>query len=132
MKRRILQKIMVGGLFLLTLALLYGCAHVPQYSPTASFRAEPSIGTAPLTVSFDASHSFAAGVSPPPPGMFYYIWDFDDNNHSAVGMVVEHTFEEPGTYGVQLMLTYTEGRMAGMPASGTIRFIVVLPENQGK
>jgi len=117
--------VIVGGLF--ALLFLFGCESSSPYTPFACIEADPTIGYAPLTVSFDASCSFAEGMSPPPDGMFNYGWDFDDDSAAAHGMTVEHTFVEPGTYEVQLGLIYTEGREAGIPAAGTTRTITVLP-----
>ncbi len=121
-----MRLVMVGGLF--ALLFLFGCESPSPYTPFACIEADPTIGYDPLTVSFDASCSFAEGMSPPPEGMFSYGWDFDDGSAAGSGMTVEHTFVEPGTYEVQLGLIYTEGRKAGIPAAGTTRTITVLPE----
>jgi len=109
----------------LALVFLFGCVGTPLYSPTACLRADPTIGYAPLTVSFDASCSTADGISPPPSGMFTYVWDFDDGNSSGQtsGMTVEHTFVEPGTYEVQVGLVDSKG----IPVTGATRTITVLP-----
>lgn len=109
----------------LALLFLFGCVGTPLYSPTACFKADPTIGYAPLTVSFDASCSSANGMSPPAAGLFSYVWDFDDGNSSGPtsGMTVEHTFVEPGTYEVQVGLVDTKG----MPVTGVTRTITVLP-----
>lgn len=125
MSRMSKAAMIIGGLF--ALLFLFGCAHPSPYTPFACIEADPTIGYAPLTVSFDASCSFAEGMRPPPPGMFNYLWDFGDGTAGS-GMTVEHTFDEPGTFKVQLMLTHTEGRMAGIPVErGSFRIITVLP-----
>jgi len=123
---RIAKPLVIMG-SILALAFLCGCVGTPLYSPTACIEADPTIGYAPLTVSFDASCSSAEGVSPPPSGMFSYGWDFDDDSAAAHGMTVEHTFVEPGTYEVQVVLIYTEGQKAGIPAAGGTRTVTVLP-----
>ena len=51
----------------------------------------------------------------------------DDDSAAAHGMTVEHTFVEPGTYEVQVVLIYTKGQKAGIPAVGATRTITVLP-----
>jgi len=123
--RTVMSLVTVGGLF--ALLFLYGCESTSPYTTFGCIEADPTIGYAPLTVSFDASCSFAEGMSPPPEGMFSYGWDFDDGSAAGSGMTVEHTFVEPGTYEVQVGLIYTEGREAGIPAAGGTRTITVLP-----
>ncbi|MEO1653176.1 MAG: S8 family serine peptidase, partial [Bacteroidota bacterium] len=60
--------------------------------PVASFNADPTSGTAPLTVSFDASGSSDAdgdGLS--------YSWNFGDGN-SGSGLSPSHTYQNAGTF----------------------------------
>jgi len=80
--------VIIGSI--LALFFLFGCIGTPLYSPTACFKAAPTIGYAPLTVAFDASCSSANGMSPPATGLFSYVWDFDDGNSNGptTGMTV--------------------------------------------
>ncbi len=108
------------------LLILWGCTFQPAHEPLACISAEPTIGYAPLVVTFDASCSSADGVSPPPQGDYFYVWDFDDANlGDRAGTIVEHTFTEPGTYLVQVAMT-TIGP-GGEPVAGAVRTITVLP-----
>jgi len=108
------------------LLILWGCTFQPAHEPHACISAEPTIGYAPLTVTFDASCSSVNGMSPPPHGGYFYVWDFDDANlGDRAGTVVEHTFTEPGTYLVQVAMT-TMGP-GGEPVDGAVRTITVLP-----
>jgi len=59
----------------------------------AKFTATPEEGQAPLEVTFDASASTG--------DIEEYLWDFGDGNRGE-GEVTTHTYEEPGTYTVQL------------------------------
>jgi plastocyanin len=68
-------------------------------APQASFEADPTTGTAPLTVSF-ANLSTPAGVSS--------AWDFGDGGTSSQANP-SHTFNDPGTYTVKLTVTNTHG-----------------------
>ena len=106
------------------LVFLWSCTNEPVYVQRACIEAEPTIGYAPLTVTFDASCSSADGISPPLEGEYYFVWDFDDDNlGNRAGTVVEHTFVEPGTYLVQVGMT----PLGGVPVDGTVRAITVLP-----
>jgi len=68
----------------------------PNQLPVARFTTSPSNGEAPLTVRFDASSS-----SDPDGRIVSYAWTFDDGS-SGSGRVVDHTFDDPGTYSVTL------------------------------
>lgn len=70
--------------------------------PSAHIVALPESGTAPLTVSFDAS-----GSSDTDGYVYGYEWDFaDGNNASSVNPT--HTFETAGNYYVQLTVQDNE------------------------
>lgn len=75
----------------------------------AEFTATPDSGQAPLKVSFDASKSKA-----PAGEIQSYEWDFDNNNvfTDDTGSTVEHTFEQAGTYTVNLRVTDNTGQFA--------------------
>lgn len=78
------------------IALLTGCFLLPNDPPTASFAATPSEGSAPLSVSFDASESYD-----PDGAVSSYRWSFGDGT-SGAGMFVTHVYAAAGTYTVQL------------------------------
>jgi PKD repeat protein len=67
--------------------------------PQASFTATPSIGIAPLTVSF-TDHSTGSITS--------WTWSFSDGG-SAIGQNVNHTFTTPGTYTATLSVNGPDG-----------------------
>ncbi len=75
----------------------------------ADFTATPDTGPAPLDVSFDASASSA-----PAGEIQAYDWDFDNNNTftDATGSTTTHTFEQVGTYTVNLRVTDNTGQFA--------------------
>jgi len=72
-------------------------------SPVAAFTRNPSSGTAPLVVSFNASSSYDSDGS-----IVSYEWDFRDG-HSGVGGTPTHTFNSAGTYSVRLTVTDNGG-----------------------
>lgn len=73
----------------------------------AIFTATPERGPAPLTVEFDASDSMAPGGN-----IVSYEWDFNNDNvfTDAEGVQVSETFEQIGTYTVQLRVTDNTGQ----------------------
>lgn len=73
---------------------------------SARFTADPETGPAPLEVKFDASDSAA-----PAGEIVDYEWDFDNNNVFDDGSGVEatYTFEQVGTYKVNLRVTDNVG-----------------------
>lgn len=93
----------------------------------ASFTAEPTAGTAPLTVTFDASES-----SDPDGEIVEYEWDLDgDGNYDDGDTIeVEYTYTQYGTYEAKLKVTDTNGETntmtldivvdEGLMPSGTI------------
>jgi PKD repeat protein len=80
--------------------------------PTAAFTATPDGGTAPLTVTFDASASSG------PSGALAYAWDFGDGG-AGTGSIATHTYLAAGTYVARL--TVTDG---GGSASATATITV--------
>lgn len=75
----------------------------------AVFTAEPEMGSPPLTVTFDAGESTA-----PAGNIVSYEWDFTNNKvfTDGEGVTVEHTFEQLGTYTVNLRVTDNTGQFA--------------------
>ncbi|PIE60382.1 MAG: hypothetical protein CSA31_02340, partial [Desulfobulbus propionicus] len=66
----------------------------------AQISANMTEGTAPLTVSYDASSSTGDIAS--------YAWSFGDGDSSSANNI-DHTFSVPGTYQTQLTLTDSDG-----------------------
>jgi PKD repeat protein len=91
----------------------YACVTpVPQNgNPVAAIIANPTQGTAPLTVNFSGSGSTdnsGQGLS--------YQWDFGVGGASASGMTAAYTYNSPGSYTARL--TVTDGN--GLSNSTTI------------
>ena len=105
---------------LIAIVVLGGLAGCMKTStPVACFRAEPSIGYAPLTVAFDASCSF---VPEQAAGVYGFVWDFDDGSEGT-GRTITHAFLSPGTYMVSVGMIDS----GGVPVDGAVRTITVLP-----
>jgi len=71
--------------------------------PVAKITAQPSSGTAPLTVTFSA-----AGSYDPDGSIQNCSWDFGDGTSTA-GTEVTHTYDSPGNYIVVLTVTDDRG-----------------------
>ena len=71
-------------------------------SPTASFTATPTSGTAPLEVSFNGSNSSDSDGT-----IISYAWDFKDGSTGS-GETISHTFSSAGSYNVELTVTDNE------------------------
>ena len=67
--------------------------------PSARILADPVDGMAPVTITFDASESADSDGE-----IVSYDWEVADNP-AASGAMLEHTFDEPGVYPVQLTVT---------------------------
>ena len=72
---------------------------VVNVPPAARILADPVDGVAPVTVTFDASESSDSDGE-----IASYEWEVADNPATG-GAMLEHTFEEPGVYPVQLTVT---------------------------
>lgn len=71
--------------------------------PTAAATATPTIGTAPLTVSFDGSASADSDGS-----IATYLWTFGDGS-TATGKTASHTYIGAGEYTATLQVTDDKG-----------------------
>ena len=71
----------------------------PNQPPNASFSANPTNGTVPLQVNFNASNS-----SDPDGNIRNYSWDFGDGTTGS-GKTATHTFNSAGNYTVELKIT---------------------------
>lgn len=70
--------------------------------PTATIRANPTEGQAPLPVLFEGSGADVDGQ------VVLYLWDFGDGS-TATGKTIEHIYLQPGTYGVRLIVRDNAG-----------------------
>jgi peroxiredoxin len=97
------------GLLFLLLAALGGC--VGDQGPMAILIAPVVSGPAPLSVSFDLSHS----VNDTGGGMVFRL-DFGDGSAPATGsdvdVILHHTYSVSGTYTARLTVTDAQGRQA--------------------
>ena len=79
----------------------------PGQETDAELTANPSSGTAPLTVDFDASQSLPADGAT----LTNYRFDFDDGTSAVSGTAatVRHVYTEPGDYEALLTVTDSDG-----------------------
>ncbi len=123
------HRIAAAAIFVLIVAVVLsitGCFQRTAVDAIACIHAEPTIGYAPLTVTFDASCSIVGLESPPSAQDYYFLWWFDDGTPGGdVGTTIEHTFDEPGTYQVRTAMYETAS--GGIPQDQAIRTITVLP-----
>jgi len=103
-------------LLFLTGAMLFlsGCNSLP----IASFTVIPSIGVAPLTVSFDASSSSDSDGS-----IAAYEWNFGDGSHGE-GVTTTHRYTSPGSYTAKLTVRDNEGGTANAEATVTVAKVI--------
>ena len=77
----------------------------PNVAPQARFTLSQSSGTAPLVITADASSSSDSD------GMIdTYTWSFAGN--PGIGPVAQFTFENPGSFNIQLTITDNDGATA--------------------
>uniref|UniRef100_UPI0005BE4E51 PKD domain-containing protein n=1 Tax=Cellulosimicrobium cellulans TaxID=1710 RepID=UPI0005BE4E51 len=86
---------------------------MPNQAPVAAFTSQ----TDKLKASFDAS-----GSSDSDGTVASYAWNFGDG-HTGTGAAAEHTYDQPGTYAVTLVVTDDDG------ATGTVSHDVVTVGN---
>jgi len=112
-----MRRILLKGAcaMLLGVGLLVGVTAC--FPVNAIFTAVPFGGPPPLEVSFDASASSPAGA------IRFYEWDFGDGTQGE-GVIVEHTYTEPGEYWVELHCHSRDG--SGF--DDTAGFLVVCTE----
>ncbi|WP_176371577.1 PKD domain-containing protein [Desulfosediminicola flagellatus] len=85
-------------------------------SPVAIFTADPSLGDAPLEVTFNASMSY----DPDPNGSIVsYEWDYGDGTGS--GLTTTHTYNAPGIYTV--ILTVTDNAWSTTTTNQTVTIV---------
>ncbi len=101
--------------FVALAVLVSGCGW-RNAPPVATFTRTPSVGSAPLSVFFDAERSVD-----PDGTVALYTWDFGDGS-SGDGQVVTHTYGTPGLYEATLTLVDDQGGEAN-----AVRMIDVRP-----
>ncbi|MCP4696892.1 MAG: DUF1566 domain-containing protein [Gammaproteobacteria bacterium] len=89
--------------------------------PTVSVTPSASKGNAPLTVNFNAQGTDPEG------GILTFSWDFGDGTAVGAGIAVSHTFQQPGTYTVQV----TAADTGGLSASQSQTITVTQPSSDG-
>jgi PKD repeat protein len=82
----------------------------PGQETEADLMANPTSGTVPLTVDFDASHSLPASGTT----LASYRYDFGDGTTPWTGTAptARHVYTEPGTYSAVVTVTDSEGATA--------------------
>jgi glucose/arabinose dehydrogenase len=92
-----------------------GAIHRIHYGLTAAFTANPTSGTAPLHVNFDASSSSS------PAGGLSFVWSFGDgtpDTSPSTSPTTSHTYATPGNFTARL--TVTDANNATAHASRSI------------
>jgi PKD repeat protein len=99
-----------------------GCLTPIAEIPTACIQAEPTIGYAPLARTFDASCSH---VPESTEDIYHFQWEFEDGSEGT-GLNTVHTFTEPGTYTVAVLMFRINGESIELVDIGR-RVVTVLP-----
>lgn len=82
-------RLWIAGLLAVGLIGLAGCLYLANIHPVAVFTADPTTGTSPLRVYFDASDS-----DDPDGTIVAYLWDFDDGQSASSSIFpFSHDFE---------------------------------------
>ncbi len=76
---------------------------LPNKTPTAIVSATPSIGSVPLTVTFDGSASADTDGT-----IASYVWNFGDGS-TAIGKTATHTYTTAATFNATLQVTDNQG-----------------------
>jgi Ca2+-binding RTX toxin-like protein len=94
---------------------------VAVVAPAALFSANPTSGTAPMTVAFDASAS-----SHPTETIASYAWTFGDGQTGS-GVTTSHTYAAAGAFTVTLTVTAAGGASASTSQTITVTAPAPLP-----
>ena len=99
-----MRLVAAAGFLGLVAVVAVGCIGPSVPTPIACIQAEPTIGYAPMTVTFDASCSY---VPEGAEGVYHFRWEFSDGSDDT-GRAVVHTFTEPGTYTAEAIMINSE------------------------
>lgn len=96
------------------------CAIVANEPPVAILMAEPTSGTAPLTVHFDGGASFDSDAGD---SIESYTFDFNDGSAPVTQAepTISHTYENASTYRARLTVTDSHGAESNNAAEVVIR-----------
>jgi hypothetical protein len=86
-----------------------------EQQPMTIFKANPTSGEAPLSVSFDATDS-----NDPDGTIVTYSWDFGDGTTGS-GATASHTYSSPDTYTAALTVTDDAGQTATATSTITVK-----------
>ncbi len=100
-RRKLVCLLAVIGLLAVSIS---GCLQLQPTEPQAMFTTSQDAHVVPFTASFDATLSYN-----PNGDISSYLWTFGDGG-SATGPVVDHTYQQNGTYQVTLTVFDSEGR----------------------
>ena len=92
--------------------LLSGCLPIPVFTTA------PSTLEAASNVAFDASSTIVSNI-PEDTVAVRYEWDFGDGT-TGRGVTVDHVYDAPGTYTVELTVTDSAGRTGTLTDTVTI------------
>jgi len=89
----------------------------PNQAPSALLSADPSVGEAPLEVSFDASLSYDNDGT-----ITAYRWTFGDGSDTVTGgATASHTYTAGGTYTAQVLVRDDDGAEATATVQVTVQ-----------
>jgi PKD repeat protein len=77
-----------------------------NFAPSATFTADPPNVLAGVSITFDASET---NDIDDPNDELTFLWGFGDGSSQEGGMVVSHSYDQPGTYEVHLTVTDPDG-----------------------
>ena len=95
-------------------AVIDGGSVVLNQAPTASFTADPTDGTSPLTVAVDAAASADADGT-----IVRYEWDFGDGN-TATGVTASNTYTATGAFTITLTVRDNKGAVGTATTTITV------------
>lgn len=94
------------------LSITNGDIHKIEYAalgvnsdPVAVAAANPTMGAAPLKVTFDASNS----TDPNSGDVLTFTWNFGDSSPQATGQIITHTYDSAGRYAATLTVQDDKG-----------------------
>jgi PKD repeat protein len=92
-------------------------ASSPRTLPWAVFDISPEGGSAPLTVTVDASRSTTTAQE-----ILSYFWDFGDGSDPGHGVKVDHPYQKPGEFLLKLTVTDSAGAEGSVARKVSVSF----------